>query len=140
MNQSSGQATASLAATRGHDWSLPSTVNGSYPVTRPLLVKVMPQQLAVLADGAAELNVPMPGKTQDAVDPLVEAVWKQVKSWGLAGKRMYWRPTLVMEVDPRAEHRFAELKALLSDSGLDVERRGDSTTQVGKKGTADERR
>jgi hypothetical protein len=46
-----------------------------------------------------------------------------MKSWGIAGKGLYWRPTLLMEVKPGAADRYAEVKALLADSGLDVHER-----------------
>jgi hypothetical protein len=46
-----------------------------------------------------------------------------MKSWGIAGKGLYWRPTLLMEVKPGAADRYAEVKALLDDSGLDVHER-----------------
>jgi hypothetical protein len=46
-----------------------------------------------------------------------------MKTWGIAGRGMYWRPILSIEVTPDAEFRYAELKSLLDDSGLIVERK-----------------
>ena len=46
-----------------------------------------------------------------------------LKAWGIAGRGMYWRPVLLIEVTPDAEFRYAELKALLDNSGLIVQRR-----------------
>ena len=39
------------------------------------------------------------------------------------GRGMYWRPILQIDVAPAAEFRYAELKALLDNSGLIVERK-----------------
>ena len=46
-----------------------------------------------------------------------------MKGWGTAGKNLYWRPTLLMEVKPGAADRYAELKSLLENSGLDIKER-----------------
>lgn len=61
--------------------------------------------------------------SEEGVQDLVESVWDRVKTWDSAGQGMYWRPELLMEVEPGGEQRFAELKALLADSGLDVKGR-----------------
>ena len=62
-------------------------------------------------------------RTADSVDKLVAAAWDYTKGWGIAGKQMYWRPILVLQLGPSGEARFAELQALLAHSGLEVERR-----------------
>ena len=53
----------------------------------------------------------------------VAAVWSRTKGWGIAGRQMYWRPVLVLELGPSGEGRFAELQALMADSGLEVTRK-----------------
>lgn len=134
-------AVSSLAAARGADWGLPPGARGSYPVTRPLLVRVLPDRLIVAPEGnQAEQVIRLAPRTQDSVDQLVATVWKQVKEWGIAGKGLYWKPTLVMDVGPAAEARFAELQALLSDSGLEVARRGGATTAAQPSAARDSRR
>ena len=59
----------------------------------------------------------------DSVDALVSAIWRQMESWGIAGRRMYWRPVLNVYVMPDGQQRFAELDRLLDGSGLGVQRR-----------------
>ena len=39
---------------------------------------------------------------------------------GSAGRGIYWRPQLAVDVAPGAEGRYSDLKTLLADSGLDV--------------------
>ena len=58
---------------------------------------------------------------QEAVVGLVETLWKKIDAWGLAGVNGFWRPHLKVFVMPGAQTRFAELKGLLKDSGLEVE-------------------
>ena len=62
-------------------------------------------------------------KAQESMDEFVSGVWQHMKAWGPAGKGLYWRPTLLMDVRPGAADRYAEVKALLDDSGLDVHER-----------------
>ena len=57
------------------------------------------------------------------MDEFVSDVWQHMKGWGPAGKGLYWRPTLVVDVKPGAADRYAEVKTLLDDSGLDVHER-----------------
>jgi hypothetical protein len=46
-----------------------------------------------------------------------------MKSWGTAGNRLYWRPLLSIDIQPGGQDRYAEIEALLADSGIDVQRR-----------------
>jgi hypothetical protein len=95
------------------------------PVTRPIIIRCEPHQLTIMPEDNRTLpqTIPLSGRTDAAVDKLVSGVWDYMKSWGLAGRGMYWRPTLSMEVAPGAEGRFEELQALLQDSGMEVKRR-----------------
>ena len=62
-------------------------------------------------------------RTADSVNELVDAVWDQVDSWGTAGRGNYWRPKLVLVIEPGGEQRFEDLKSLLKESGFDIEGR-----------------
>jgi hypothetical protein len=55
------------------------------------------------------------------MEKIVSAVWDQMKSWGIAGRGLYWKPVLNVYVQPGMERRGGELKQLLDGSGLDVE-------------------
>jgi hypothetical protein len=114
-----------IASRRGRDWGLPDAAAHTTPVTRPVIIRCAPNQLTIVPDDNRSLpqTIPLGERTEDSVDKLVSGVWDHMKGWGLAGRSMYWRPTLVMEVAPGAEARFEELQALLQDSGLAVEQR-----------------
>jgi hypothetical protein len=77
----------------------------------------------VLPEGTGPSKAVVLGqRTEDSVDSLVSAVWEQIKAWGIAGRGMYWQPVLRVRVAPGAESRYLELKALLNESGLELER------------------
>jgi hypothetical protein len=116
---------ASMASTRGSDWGLPESSAGAVAATRPVLVECYADRLFVLPEsrGMPPEEIRLTARTEDSMDELVSAVWDHMKSWGKAGKGLYWRPTLSMNVQPGAANRFAEIQALLADSGLDVHQR-----------------
>jgi hypothetical protein len=122
-----GQASnvKSMAKTRGRDWGLPESAVAAVAATRPIRVECHNDRLVIVPESRNELRqeVKLGPRTQDSMDELVSDVWTHTKTWGVAGKGMYWRPTLVMDVKPGAADRYAEIKALLADSGLDIHER-----------------
>lgn len=116
--------TKRLADSRGKNWGLPNAARGSVGVVRPIRVRCFPDRLELSSSAgqAAPQVVPLGPRTEDAVDEVISAVWDQIKPWGIAGRGMYWRPLLKIDVVPEAGGRFTELKTLLDNSGLLVER------------------
>jgi hypothetical protein len=124
-SEKSSPKNKSLAEGRGRNWGLPDAARGSVPITRSIRVDCFPDQLVVLPDGAGRSKAVVLGeRTEESADSLVSAVWEQMKAWGIAGRGMYWQPVLKVRVAPGAETRYIELKVLLKDSGLEVERAG----------------
>jgi hypothetical protein len=115
-----------LARRRGPDWALPDASPRSTPLVRPIRIECHPDRLVVAAQpgGAGGRTIPLGERTDAATDDFVSAVWSHMETWGIAGNHMYWRPTLNVYVAPGAEQRFADLDALLKDSGLQVEKKG----------------
>jgi hypothetical protein len=115
----------SLAETRGRNWGLPDAGRGSVGVSRTIRIGCYPDRLEMLPDSGDVPSqiIPLGRRTEDFIDALVSAVWEHMQSWGIAGRGMYWRPILAMEVAPQAESRFAEILGLLEGSGLDVRRK-----------------
>ena len=114
-----------MAKTRGRDWGLPDAGMGTAAATRPILIECHNDRLVIQPESRNELpkEVRMGPKAQENMDEFVADVWQHMKGWGTAGKGLYWRPTLVMDVKPGAADRYAEVKALLADSGMDVHER-----------------
>ncbi len=124
-----GQTTESepaFAVSRGRNWGLKDATQGATPYTRPITVQCYSDRLVLTPErgaGQQPVEIPMPGRTRDAIDPFVQALWKRMDGWGLAGNRAYWKPVLKVEVAPGAEGRFQDLQRLLDDSGLVIERK-----------------
>lgn len=128
-SSAAGQASnvKSMARSRGRDWGLPEVAAVS--ATRPIRIELHNDRLVIVPESRTELpkEVRLGARTQDSMDEFVSDVWTHMKGWGVAGKGMYWRPTLVMDVKPGAADRYAEIKALLADSGLDIHERRQPT-------------
>ncbi len=115
----------SLAETRGVNWGLAASARSSNPITRPINIRCDGDKLVLLADKTNEppVEVPLRERTVESIDSLTSAVHDRIKSWGLAGRGMYWRPQLILAVGMSGEGRYSDLEALLADSGFDVKRR-----------------
>jgi hypothetical protein len=115
----------SMATTRGSDWGLPASAGRSVAATRPIRVLCYPDRLVIVPEtqGQRPREIPLQAQTGDSMDELVSAVWEHMKSWGKAGNKLYWRPLLSIDIQPGGQARYAEIEALLTDSGIDVQRR-----------------
>ena len=111
-----------MADTRGVDWALPSKSRDSVPISRPVRIVCRGDRLSILPDqeGDAGRVVMLGERTDRAMDEFVSQLWNHMKRWGIAGRDMYWRPILILEVAPDGEHRAEELERLLKDSGLEI--------------------
>jgi hypothetical protein len=125
INMSPKPKSESLAKKRGRDWGVPDASNRRVGITRPVFIVCAPDRLIILPEqgSGGGKEVPIGLRMQDSIDPLVAGVAQHVKTWGIAGKGLYWRPTLVVEIRPGAAGQYAELKALMVDSGLEVKER-----------------
>jgi hypothetical protein len=125
QQQQQSSASHSMSRNRGKNWALPATRTASIPVQRPIRVECWSDRLVLVPDTRDQQPqiIPLGARTEDAVDPLVNAVRNYTTSWGIAGRGMYWRPQLVLNVNPNADSRAADLQTLLTDSGWDVKRK-----------------
>jgi hypothetical protein len=114
----------SLAETRGVNWGLAPAARSSNPITRPIHIHCEGHKLILVADRADEppVEIPLTQRTIDSIDLLAAAVQDRINNWGLAGRGMYWRPQLILQVGKSGEGRYADLAVLLADSGFDVKR------------------
>jgi hypothetical protein len=111
---------------RGDDWALPDATANSTGITRPIQITCLRDQLIVLPDrndARPPSVVPAPGPLVDVIDELVSAIWQHMDYWGLAVAGGYWKPILHVEVGHGADARYAELQALLQNSGMEVTRK-----------------
>lgn len=125
MTSESGDV-APLAETRGANWGLPDDSNKATGFTRPIRLVVQADRLVLYperGDGRQPQVIDLPASTRDGVDELMQGIWKQVRLWGIAGRRAYWKPVLRIEVAPGADARYRDLEVLLRGSGIDIERK-----------------
>jgi hypothetical protein len=115
----------SLAEARGANWGLSPAARSSNPITRPIHIVCEGDKLLIRPDRPDEppVAIPLRMRTEDSIDPLVTAVQQRIANWGIAGRGLYWRPQLILEVGRSGEGRYADLESLLANSGFDVKRR-----------------
>jgi hypothetical protein len=115
----------SLAEMRGSNWGLSPAARASNPITRPIHIVCEGDKLLVQPGrpGDSPAIVPLAHRTEDSVDQLVAELQERIEAWGIAGRGLYWRPQLILEVGHSGEGRYSDLEALLADSGFDVKRK-----------------
>ena len=125
FNANQERKSRKLANERGRNWAIQNNTNSSVPITRPIRVECWNDRLILVPDARDQQPqvIPLADRTDEAVDQLVAAVRVHTQGWGLAGRSMYWKPQLLLDVKPTAESRAADLAVLLADSGLDVKRK-----------------
>ena len=121
-NPADSSSVRPLAETRGRDWGLPAAAERSVPITRPIRVDLRQDRLVLVPERGLgpEKRIELGPATVDAVDEFVSAIWTHIDSWGIAGRGMYWKPTLKVRVAPGAEQRYHDLKTLLDGSGIEL--------------------
>lgn len=116
----SGAANRSLADTRGSNWALPSRSAGAVPYVRPLRVICFRDHL-IIKGARGDSVVRIDQGIREVVDELVNEIWAQIESWGVAGKNGYWKPQLRISVMPGSHDRFQAIQSLMADSGILIE-------------------
>ncbi|MEM8866368.1 MAG: hypothetical protein AAGF31_12555, partial [Planctomycetota bacterium] len=115
---------------RGTDWAVEKSSSRDIAIRRPVQVVVRRDRLIVLrSSGAAPPSstsnytgaaVMLNGPTGASLDEFVARVKERVRSWGIAGQGLYWRPVLKLNVAPDGVDRAQDLSRLLRRSGIDV--------------------
>ena len=125
LGQSGGSEDQSMTKQRRKNWGLRGATH-AVAVSRPILLECYADHLTIVPDRPGSKPgkiVPLDSRTGDSVDELVSGIWEQIDTWGIAGNNMYWKPTLAIQVFPGGEQRYADLQALMADSGMDMKQR-----------------
>jgi hypothetical protein len=122
----------SIAKARGRDWALQYAEPTATAVTRPLRVMCYADRLVIVTGDAHRGNkeVILKTSTRDSVDDFASNVRAEIKTWGIAGKGMYWKPILSFDVQQGGEARYEEFRKLFDGSGFDVRRRAPSVARA----------
>ncbi len=115
----------SLAQSRGDNWALPNATTDAFGITRPIRIVCDSQRLLVVPERDTGEQIQVfrhNGRVPEVIDDFVEAIRRRLRSWGIAGQGVYWKPLLQVEVMDGTEDNYEDLVALLEDSGLEVTR------------------
>ena len=115
-----------MAESRGKDWATPAKTRGAIGFTRPIRIGCFVDRVVIHSERGENRPprvVPIHDSSRLAVEEFVSQVWSHMESWGIAGRQAYWKPILEFEVAPGGEQRFQELKSLLDESGMEVQRK-----------------
>jgi hypothetical protein len=125
--QASRGGKVASGAGRGSNWALPGAARHATAITRPIRVAVLLDRLVLVperGDDRPPQQLRISSElTAQQVDAFVNAVQREMKSWGLAVENGYWKPVLQLEVAPDSEHHFADLQTALEGSGFDIQRK-----------------
>ncbi len=92
---------------------------GDIPLHRPIRLNLYPDRVVLVHSGtlrttAVSLNQPLGRWSAELVDALV----REIQSWGKAGRGMYWKPELRVFVAPGAQDRWEQLTQVVQPLGL----------------------
>ncbi len=110
----------SLAKSKGKSWAVPKATQGATAYVRPIRVVCTEFEIEVRSPLGVEKRIPVGSDVAQAVDPLVNEIWRQIESWGMPGERSYWKPELRISVVEGGEANFETLRGLLFDSGIQI--------------------
>ncbi|MCA9240530.1 MAG: hypothetical protein KDA37_10035, partial [Planctomycetales bacterium] len=86
-------------------------------IRRPVTVTVFADRVLIGKEGR---NVVLSGATSQDLSDVASAIKGQIKSWGLAGRGLYWRPVINLEVRPGGQHNAQQIYNAMRNSGVDV--------------------
>ena len=125
-SQATGQSSSSNPASpKGENWALPTRTPGAVAYRRPIKVSCFENRLIIhgsQAERRGDVVLDYQSSIQSVLDPMIEAVWTRIDSWGVAGFNSYWQPELQITVYPGGNLAYAQLEKLLENSGLGVRR------------------
>jgi hypothetical protein len=112
---------------RGKNWALVDANAQATPIRRTIQIVVRGDRVAFLPEGVtAEAaasgghEVPLTGNSREAYEPFMMTLETQIKDWGMAGRGLYWRPVLDINVGPDGERHAADIARLLKNSGIEL--------------------
>jgi hypothetical protein len=119
------QQDSGAANSRSKGLDPPHKQSDSVPIRRPIHLVVRGDRVAILPDGSTTSDpltggkeIPLSGRTEASLDQVVSALRTHVGQWGMAGRGMFWRPVVVLDVGPDGQQRAQELVQLLKRRGI----------------------
>ncbi|MEM8732797.1 MAG: hypothetical protein AAGG44_01150 [Planctomycetota bacterium] len=134
--QQRAEGSSPLARQRGSNWALDSRSRSRTAVVRPIQLQCFEDRWLLLPDSGdvrKASSIPYEGTPEQRADQLAKQIQQRVEDWGIALTGGYWRPVLIVEVAPKADWRFNQLKNLFEGSGLEIRQRYSTANQPNSK-------
>ncbi|MDG2220812.1 MAG: hypothetical protein P8L85_05495 [Rubripirellula sp.] len=118
------ERTKELVKRQGRDWALPPHLAGMQggEVVRSLRAECYPDRFILPSSNTGPLEIF--GLATEDIDSatlrIATALRDRIDRWGPALPGARWKPRLEVLVHPGGEMRFNQLRALMTDSGIDV--------------------
>jgi hypothetical protein len=109
----------------GRQWALPESVAGmgGNAIVRTIRLQCYPDRFVLLPaknEGATEVFSFFNGDIERATLELATTLRDRIDQWGPALPGGRWQPRLEVQVKPRGQMRFHQLRTLMNDSGIEV--------------------
>jgi hypothetical protein len=127
-SSSANTAMQVIADTKGANWATGRPNLKSMAIRRPIPVVVRENKMILTPTStnrrsvdskSQEISLDQP--IHDITENFTAAVKERIEDWGLAGSGMYWKPVLVLNVEPNAQMTATRIVHLLRDSGVEVQ-------------------
>jgi hypothetical protein len=119
-NSVSGPSGTGVVVSRGNDWTR-QNIRGT-AVERTIRIRCQEDRWVIQPEPGQQGTKTIflrKGLVQARTD-LSKALQGRVDSWGMALAGGYWKPKVVVAIDPNAQHRYEQLQRVLQGSGIDV--------------------
>ena len=119
-NSVSGPSGTGVVVSRGNDWTR-QNIRGT-AVERTIRIRCQEDRWVIQPEPGQQGTKTIflrKGLVQARTD-LSKALQGRVDSWGMALAGGYWKPKVVVAIDPNAQQRYEQLQRVLQGSGIDV--------------------
>ena len=116
----SGPSGSGVVVSHGSDWTR-QNIRGT-AVERTIRIRCQEDRWVIQPEPGQQGTKTIflrKGLVQARTD-LAKALQGRVDSWGMALAGGYWKPKVVVDVDPNAENRYEQLQRVLQGSGMEI--------------------
>ncbi len=120
-SSSADESTAgSIVISRGSDWTR-QNIRGT-AVERTIRIRCQEDRWVIQPEPGQQgtKTIFLRRGMVQARNDLAKALQGRVDSWGMALAGGYWKPKVIVEVDPKAQARYEQLVRVLEGSGIEV--------------------
>jgi len=126
-SSAAGSQAESIADAQGRNWAVQNGSPNSVAIRRPIQIVVRQNQLALLpsrhaTDGEAATGkvISLDQSMNEISKEFAAALRTRIEEWGLAGRGLYWKPVLKINVGPGGEQTAKQVLRLLKGSGVEL--------------------